>query len=67
MKVIAHVTGNCAAFTDGKEYNCYTFFIRDPYVGVLCDNGIIVIDNDGDAMKLNDAEEVFNVSFELIF
>lgn len=67
MKAIARVTGNCAAFTDGKEYKCYTFFTRVGDCNILHDKGFIVIDNDGDAIQLCDAEELFKVSFELIF
>lgn len=69
MKVKAVFQTECvnSAFKDGEEYDAYMLYEKHSNDNdCLVQSQLVVIDKDGDAMKENDAIELYKIKFEVL-
>ena len=68
MKVIAKCkpNTNCACFKDGETYQAFELFQCQPDSNLLSSYGLVVIDGDGDAIPVYEADRLWGVSFEVV-
>lgn len=69
MKVVAIFNGykkHCSSFVAGKEYLAYDLLQCQPDSNMLFSNGLVVIDEDGDAITSYDAYRIWDVEFEVV-
>nr|DAY73894.1 MAG TPA: hypothetical protein [Caudoviricetes sp.] len=69
MKVIAKFKDDrtyAHGFECGKEYQAYELFQCQPDCNFLSSYGMVVIDDDGDAIPAYDADRLWGVTFEVV-
>lgn len=69
MKVIAVFNVDkkrCSSFEAGKEYTAYELFQCQPDCNILYSHGLVVIDEDGDAITSHEANRLWDVKFEVV-
>ncbi|BBK09410.1 hypothetical protein [Klebsiella phage 05F01] len=67
MKVMAIFNcdkNHCSSFVAGKEYLAYDLLQCPPDSNMLLSNGLVVIDEDGDAITSDDAYRIWDIKFE---
>lgn len=70
MKVIAKFKDerrNGQGFKHGEMYTAYELFQCQPDCNFLSSYGLVVIDEDGDAIPAYDAEKLWCVTFEITY
>lgn len=55
-----------SGFKNGVEYNAYMLYEKHPGNNeCLVESQLVIIDDDGDAIKENDANELYKIKFEV--
>lgn len=64
MKVVALFNGYCPCFKSGSEYLAYELFRCQTDCNFLSSYGLVVIDEDGDAITSDSAYRIWNIKFK---